>query len=94
MISGSAFSYTIEVWSNGNFLSATVTKFCDYTVLCDKAQSLCLSTDRYLLLAHNKRITKVKMANQEVNEYATATLTNAGQASSDIQAVSPLSDGN
>lgn len=82
--------YTIEVQSNGHFLSGTVTKFCDFTPLCDKARSMCLSTDGYLVLAHNKGITKVKMANQEVKEYAMA---NAGQASSGIQAVAPLSDG-
>lgn len=51
---------------------------------------MCLSTDGYLVLAHNKGITKVKMANQEVKEYSMA---NAGQASSGIQAVAPLSDG-
>ena len=82
--------YTIEVQSNGHFLSGTVTKFCDFTPLCDKARSMCLSTDGYLVLAQNKGITKVKMANQEVKEYAMA---NAGQASSGIQAVAPLSDG-
>ena len=76
--------YTIEVQSNGHFLSRTVTKFCDFTPLCDKAQSVCLSTDGYLVLAHNKGITKVKMADQEVKEYAMA---NAGQASSGIPAV-------
>ena len=82
--------YTIEVQSNGHFLSGTATKFCDFTPLCDKARSMCLSTDGYLVLAHNKGIAKVKMANQEVKEYAMA---NAGQASSGIQAVAPLSDG-
>ena len=41
-------------------------------------------------MADNKGITKVKMANQEVKEYAMA---DAGQASSGIQAVVPLSDG-
>jgi len=51
---------------------------------------MCLSTDGYLVLAHNKGITKVKMANQEVKEYPMA---NAGQASSGLQAVAPLSDG-
>lgn len=51
---------------------------------------MCFSTDGYLVLAHNKGITKVKMANQEVKEYAMAS---AGQARSGIQAVAPLSDG-
>ena len=82
--------YTIEVRSNGHFLSGTVTKFCDFTPLCGKIRSMCLSTDGYLVMAHNKGITKVKMANQEVKEYAMA---DAGQASSGIQAVAPLSDG-
>ena len=82
--------YTIEVRSNGHFLSRTVTKFCDFTPLCDKARGMCLSNDGYLVMAHNKGITKVKMANQDVKEYAIA---DAGQASSGIQAVAPLSDG-
>ena len=82
--------YTIEVRSKGHFLSGTVTKFCDFTPLCGKVRSMCLSTDGYLVMAHNKGITKVKMTNQEVKEYAMA---DAGQASSGIQAVSPLSDG-
>ena len=82
--------YTIEVRSNGHFLSGTVTKFCDFTPLCGKVRSMCLSTDGYLVMAHNKGITKVKMTNQEVKEYAMA---DAGQASSGIQAVAPLSDG-
>ena len=51
---------------------------------------MCLSTDGYLVMADNKGITKIKMANQEVKEYAMA---DAGQASSGIQAVAPLSDG-
>lgn len=51
---------------------------------------MCLSTDGYLVIAHNKGISKVKMASQEVKEYAMA---DAGQASSRIQAVAPLSDG-
>ena len=72
------------------FLSGKVTKFCDFTPLYDKARSMCLSTDGYLVMADNKGITKVKMANQEVKEYAMA---DAGQASSGIQAVAPLSDG-
>ena len=74
--------YTIEVQSNGHFLSGKFTKLCDFPPLCDKARSMCLSTNGYLVLAHNKGITKVKMANcQEVKEYAMA---NAGQASSGI----------
>ena len=79
----------MEVQSNGHFLSGTVTKFCNFTPLCDKAQSMCLSTDGYFVLAHKKGITKVKMANQEVKEYPMA---NAVQASSAIQAAAPLSD--
>ena len=72
------------------FLSGKVTKFCDFTPLYNKARSMCLSTDGYLVMADNKGITKVKMANQEVKEYAMA---DAGQASSGIQVVAPLSDG-
>ena len=82
--------YTIEVRSNDHFMSGTVTKFCNFRPLCDKARSICLSTNGYLVMAHNKGITKVKMANQEVKEY---TMADAGQASSGIQEVAPLSDG-
>ena len=51
---------------------------------------MCLSTDSYLVLVHNNGITKLKMADQEVNEYPIA---NRGQARSSIQAVAPLSGG-
>ena len=81
--------YTIEVRSNGHFLGGTVTKFCDFTPLCGKVRCMCLSTDGYLVMAHNKGIKKVKMTNQEVKEYAMA---DAGKARSGIQAVAPLSD--
>ena len=53
--------YNIEVQSNaGHLLSGTVTKFCDFTPLCNKARSMCLSTDGYLVLAHNKESPKSK----------------------------------
>ena len=82
--------YTIEIQTNGHFLSGTVNKFCDFTPLCDQVRSMCLSTDGYLVLAHNSGITKLKMADQEVKEYPIA---NGGQARSSIQAVAPLSGG-
>ncbi|XP_078361460.1 uncharacterized protein LOC144645790 [Oculina patagonica] len=82
--------YTIEVQTNGHFLSGTVSKFCDFTPLCDPVRSMCLSTDGYLVLAHNNGITKFKMADQDVEEYPIA---NGGQAGSSIQAVAPLSGG-
>ena len=84
--------YTIEVRSNGHFLSGTVTKFCDFTPLCGKVRNMCLSTDGYLVMTHNKGITKVKMTNQEVH-VKEDVMADAGQASSGIQAVAPLSDG-
>ena len=52
--------YTIEVRSNTHFLSGTVTKFCDFTLLCDKTRSMCLSTDGYLVMAHKKESPKSK----------------------------------
>ena len=67
-------------WS---FLRGTVSKVCDYSPLYDQVRSMCLSTDGYLVLAHNKGITKLRMADQEMKEYA----------SSGIQAVAPLSEG-
>ena len=42
---------------------------------------MCLSTNGYLVVPGNKGIIKVKMANQDVKEYAMA---DAGQASSGV----------
>ena len=62
------------------FLRGTVSKLCDYSPLYDQVRSMCLSSDGYLVLAHNKGITKLRMADQEMKEYP----------SSGIQAVAPL----
>ena len=52
--------HTIEVRSNDHFMSGTVTKFCDFTPLCDKARSMCLSTDGYLVKHTTKESPKSK----------------------------------
>ena len=51
---------------------------------------MCLSSDGYLMLAHNNRIIKLKMADQEVKEYP---ITDGEQENSSIQAVALLSGG-
>ena len=56
------------------FLRGTVSKLCDYSPLYDQVKSMCLSTDGYLVLAHNKGITKLRMADQEMKEYAVAPI--------------------
>ena len=62
------------------FLRGTVSKLCDYSPLYDQVRSMCLSTDGYFVLAHTKGITKLRMADQEMKEYA----------SSGIQAVASI----
>lgn len=82
--------FTIEIQTNGHYLSGRVNKFCDFTPLCGQVRSMCLSSDGYLMLAHNNRIIKLKMADQEVKEYP---ITDGEQENSSIQAVALLSGG-
>ena len=82
--------YSIATHSNGHYLCGTVNMLCAYPEGCERVQSMCLSSDNHLFIAHNGGLSEFSMRDGAMNG---SVLQNGSVDCSSVHSVAPLWDG-